>query len=103
MNQFDSVHKGRDLPLSALDTPLTLDKTRPLDTAITRRVDGAKAFFLKGVTSVRTTVKQLEQKLRNTTDPAEQAALRRDLRRLSFYTAFDFKVIAVAVRAGLER
>ena len=82
---------------------LTFDKTKPLDTAIKQRADGAEAFFRKGVTSVRTKFDQLNQKLRNTTDPTEQAALRRDLRRLSFYTAFDFKVISAAVRAGLER
>jgi len=93
----------RQFGVSALDTRLIFEKTKPLDTAIKQRADGAEAFFRTGVTAVRKTVDQLNQKLRNTTDPTEQAALRRDLRRLSFYTAFDFKVIAAAVRAGLER
>ena len=106
---LQQIDEGRDNFIAIGKTRLNhrdrkfLGESKPLDNAIIRRNDGAEAFFRKGVTLVDGKVTQLDQKLSDSNDPAEQAALRRDRSRLSFYTAFDFKVVAAAVRAGLER
>ena len=106
---FEWAGKLREYAKSAAEPKPKPEDIKPLDNIdnmiVERKKVDQQAFdkYKAGVDAVRDKWKDIDKKLAKTIDPGDKAKLRRDRRRLTYYTSFDFDVAEALLRATLDQ
>ncbi|MFO0872280.1 MAG: serine/threonine-protein kinase [Pirellulales bacterium] len=91
----------REYSLSAPETPLTRTDVDGLDRAVIARGEAAKEAYRKGVESARESLAKIDRELSEATSDRRPALLV-DRRRPTYYTTFNYTLIADFLRHRLD-
>ena len=91
----------RQFAISASEPSLMRSDVEELDQAVAARGDDAKELYRQGVEAVREAVRKLDAE-RAEASPEKRSALGIDRRRVTFYTTFNFALVADFIRQNLD-